>query len=107
YGLFLPDLLVPIIGRSHHMQSLDNLSAIDKFSECYSFLGKYFSENGIHNILYNALESARYREEDELMARLIKSDFFDTIITTNIDLLLEKSCALLEMKEPVDYHMII
>jgi len=89
-----------------NIQSLNNLSVFDRFKECYSFLSRHFSEKGIHNILLSALAPTRYREEDELIARLIKADFFNTVITTNIDTLLEDACVLQGMKEPIDYQVI-
>ncbi len=79
--------------------SFANLSTMDKFAECHSILQKYFNKNEIHDILIGALSSLKYREEDELLARLVKAGFFETIITTNIDNLLEDAYMLCGMKE--------
>lgn len=88
-----------------HIQLLNNLSATDRFKECYNILSMHFNESAIHDIFFRALLPPRYREEDKLMARLIKAGFFDTIITTSIDSLLEDACALLRMKKDVDYRV--
>jgi hypothetical protein len=78
-----------------------------KFKECYVFLGRHFSENGVHSTLFGALKPPHIREEDELVAKLIKAEFFDTILTTNFDTLLEDACDLLGMKKPEDYELFI
>ena len=92
---------------AQYIQLLDNLSVSDRFRECYNQLALHFSENGVHNILFSVLVPPRYREEDELMAGLIKTGFFDTIFTTNIDNLLEDACALLGMRKGIDYQVIM
>lgn len=89
------------------IQLLASLSAPGRFAECYNFLDKHFSENGIHSILFKALEPDRLREADQLMAELIKAEFFDTIVTTNFDTSLEDACALQEMNKPDDYGLFI
>src|SRR5450631_2472539 len=57
------------------LQALENLPAPERFKECYNIL-KSFNEIGIHSILTDALAPICYREEDELMAGIIKSGFF-------------------------------
>jgi hypothetical protein len=90
---------------AQHIRRLADLPTPDKFRRCYYFLDKHFSENGIHSILFNALASTHPREEDEFLVRLIKGEFFDTILTTNVDTLLEEACDLLGMKKPGDYEL--
>jgi SIR2-like domain len=88
------------------LHMLKTLSSLDKFKACYTIL-KQLSEGGIYTILTDALVQVRYREEDELLAGLIKAHFFDVIITTNIDTLLEDACeALWNMRSPNDYQVI-
>ncbi|HYU76768.1 MAG TPA: toll/interleukin-1 receptor domain-containing protein [Ktedonobacteraceae bacterium] len=90
-----------------HLQALNNLSALARFKECYDILSKHFSESGIHFILVQALKPIRYREVDDLLAGFFKGGFFDPIITTNIDTLLEDSCKVLwSMQQPSDYQVI-
>lgn len=80
--------------KQFSLLNFDTLSNIDKFRECYYVLLKHFKEIERHNILVGTLATLRYREEDELLAALIRANFFETIITTNIDSLLEEACSL-------------
>jgi TIR domain len=106
-SLLKPNTPIPYDKLAHHIQLFANLAPSNKFKECYSFLSRHFSENGIHSILFHALKPPPYRGEDELTAKLIKAGFFDTILTTNFDTLLEDACDSLGMKEPVDYGLFI
>ncbi len=89
------------------LRDFDGLSNIERFDECYKVLSKCFSETERHDIIVGALSSLRYREEDEILAELVKAEIFETIITTNIDPLLEDACARWNMKIPEDYQVII
>ena len=108
-----------IAERVRHIQSSSDSSAIDKFSVSYSFLGNCCTEYAIHAIFHEAISSSnvsseaassmrmRVRREDGLLAGMIKTGFFDPIITTNIDPLLEEGCSLQGMKDGNDYHVVI
>ncbi len=90
-----------------YIQDLKNFPTPARFKECYDIMSKHFSERGIHTILANALVSIHYREADELLSGLIKAGFFDPIITTNIDTLLEDHCnTFWNMRSPIDYQVI-
>ena len=101
-GLFGNEYLYEML-RQYSLLNFDRLSNIEKFEECYHLLSMRFSETAIHDILVGALGTLRYREEDALLAGLVKAGIFDTIITTNIDNLLEDACAVLS----VDYQVIM
>jgi TIR domain len=90
-----------------HLQSMSNLSPLDKFKKCHDTLRDHFSEKGIHTILVHAIAPVRYRKEDDLLAQLIKKGFFNPVITTSIDTLLEDACKVFcGMQQPGDYQVI-
>lgn len=89
------------------LHSYDGLSGPDRFRKCYKFLGKYFSENSIHNIFSEVLAPTQNREEDKLMAELINAEFFDTIFTTNFETSLEDNCDSIGMSQNEDYELLI
>ncbi len=80
--------------KQFSLLNFDTLSNIEKFRECYYVLRKHFTAMERRDILVGALATLRYREEDKLLAELIRAGFFETIITTNIDSLLEEACSL-------------
>lgn len=93
----------------HALHNSTNSPTSSGFKKCYSFLKKYFNESGIHTILLKAtsLNPPAFIAESELMAKLIKAEFFDTILTTNFDTLLEDACSSLGIKSPEDYRLFI
>jgi TIR domain/SIR2-like domain len=80
--------------KQFSLLNFDSLSNIDKFRECYYVLSKHFTEMERQNILVGALATLRYKEEDKLLAELIRAGFFEFIISTNIDSLLEEACSI-------------
>ncbi len=88
---------------SANLQDIDDLSPLDRFHACYGILSKHFSVGGINALFIKSLLPLYYRWEDELLAELLKASFFETIITTNIDTLLED--VLWNMKQPEDYQV--
>src|SRR5437868_1356853 len=75
--------------KQFSLLDFDTLSNVEKFRECYYVLNKHFKKSERHDILVGALATLRYREEDKLLAELVKAGFFEVIISTNIDTLLE------------------
>src|SRR5437016_7248611 len=91
-GLFGNEYLYETL-KQFSLLNFDILSSTDKFKECYSVLSKHFTQTERHNILLGTLAALRYREEDKLLAELIRAGFFEIIISTNIDSLLEEACS--------------
>jgi TIR domain len=101
---------------SEFMKSFDRSSAIDQFSASYSFLGEHCNELNIYAILQKLIMSSypnssvhvgtqqsMTRQADDVLAKLIRIGFFEPIITTNIDALLEDGCNRCGMREKSDY----
>src|SRR6266568_5893369 len=105
-GLFSNQFLYDTL-KNFSLLNFDTLSNVDKFRECYYVLNKQFTENERHNILVGALATLRYREEDRLLAEIIKAGLFEVIISTNIDTLLEDACSSCGLWEPDDYRVFI
>ncbi len=89
--------------RGYSLFNFDELSEVGKFQECYHVLQKHIDEEDTRVILTESLKSVAYREEDELLAELIRIGLFDAIISTNIDSLLEDTFVLKGMRRPNDY----
>jgi|SRR5579859_228303 len=105
-GLFGNEYLYETL-KKFSLLNFDTLSNVDKFRECYYILSKHFTESETHNILVGALAAIRYREEDKLLAELVKAGFFEAIISTNIDTLLEDACSSWGMWETDVYRVFI
>src|SRR6266516_2284533 len=89
--------------RGYSLLNFNELSEIGKFQECYRVLKEHINEKDTRVILTESLKSIAYREEDALLAELIKAGLFDAIISTNIDSLLEDTFVLKGMRRPNDY----
>lgn len=76
----------------------------EKFEECYKVLSNRarFKETDVHQLLVAALNSHRQREEDVCLAELLREDFFDVIISTGIDDILESACEQADLEEGQD-----
>src|SRR5437016_762787 len=105
-GLFGNEFLYETL-KNFSLLNFDILSNVDKFRECYNVLSKHFTESEKHNILVGALATLRYKEEDKLLAELVKAGLFEFIISTNIDTLLEDACSSWGLREPDDYRVSI
>jgi hypothetical protein len=105
-GLFGNEYLYEML-KNFSLLNFDTLSNVDKFRECYYVLNRHFTESERHNILVGALATLTYREEDKLLAELVKVGFFEAVISTNIDNLLEDACSSLGMRELDDYRVFI
>lgn len=104
-GLFANEYFYETL-QQFSLLNFDLLSNAGKFEECHSVL-RGFTEIEKHNILVGALSTLRYREEDKLLVSLVKAGFFETIITTNIDNLLEDAFNSSGSQEPDDYQIIV
>lgn len=87
-------------------RAFNNLSRLEQFRECYSILtGSLFSEMDLHNILRAALQKLTIARADVCLAELVKLGYFDEIVTTNIDDILEQSLFAVEMKEYSEFEV--
>ncbi len=107
-GLFNNPIFYELIELlSKDPAKFQKLGALEKFAECYRILAEQ-RENDIYGVLRKALEKkAERRREDEYLAQLVKERFFDLIISTNIDSLLERSFERAELNELQDYNVFI
>src|SRR6266516_1274469 len=105
-GLFGNEFLYDTL-KNFSLLDFNTLSNVEKFRESYYVLNKHFTESERHNILVGALATLRYREEDKLLAELVKAGFFEFIISTNIDTLLEDACSSCGLQAPDDYQVFI
>jgi hypothetical protein len=93
-------------GFSH--RDFNNLSRIEQFCECYTILTKNpFSETDIHSILRASLRDLAITKTDAYLAELVKQGYFDEIISTNIDDVLERSFLQADMQEHKDFEVTI
>lgn len=90
-----------------HMTSFVDLSPLNRFHSCRVVLENHFSIPGINYILVNTIKPVRARKEDELLMRLFKDSFLSTILTTNIDALLEDASDFQGMEKGKDYQLVI
>ena len=83
------------------------LSETAKFHECYKILSDTgrFSENDVYDILALSLKNLQYRREDDCLVELIKEDFFDIVISTSVDDLLDNAFDREEMRSQYDFDI--
>jgi hypothetical protein len=92
--------------------ALDKLTNTEKFAECYRVLNDkdHKTLSDVYAILSASLKNESglgYRQEDDCLVELVKDGYFDVIISTNIDVLLEDAFTREEMAEPLDYRVYI
>lgn len=103
--------------RSAHfyenMQSFDHPGfnqqpTIKKFSQCYRILKTSpISEFDIHSILNTSLKETKITPADACLAALIKLGYFEEIITTNIDDVLEQALIQAGIRENHELEVLI
>jgi hypothetical protein len=87
-------------------RNFHQLSRIQQFQECYTLLtSDKFSETDLHSILHTSLKDLHVSETDACLASLIKQEYFDEIISTNIDDMLEEALLQIDLKESRDYDV--
>src|SRR5215472_936381 len=83
------------------------LPRIKQFTECYTILtSDKFSEWDLYSILQTALKDVGVINPDICLASLIKQEYFDEIISTNIDDVLEGALDQTEMRQGRDYEVL-
>jgi ssDNA-specific exonuclease RecJ len=106
-GLFRNRRIYDNLERFSH-RDFRTLSRIEQFSECYTILTRrQFSETDIHSILRTAVRDLAVTRTDVYLAELIKQRYFDEIISTNIDDVLERSVLQAGMQEHRDFEVTI
>jgi hypothetical protein len=76
------------------------LSRLQQFAECYHLLVRNrFSEAEIHNILHTSLDQVDIGGEDICIAELVQQGYFDQVISTNVDDLLERAFTMIKVRE--------
>ncbi len=69
---------------------LDTLSAPEKFRACYRLLQRS-NQDTIHDILHLSLRDAPQRVADQQIAELVRRGYFDVVVSTHIDVLLDRA----------------
>ncbi|QBD79925.1 hypothetical protein EPA93_29665 [Ktedonosporobacter rubrisoli] len=92
----------------YSMRSFERLSVLEKFEECFKILRDRFNESDVDTLLRVAVKDEKSlvaREEDDCVAELVKEGYFELIISTNIDTILEGALRQAKMQEPYDYSV--
>lgn len=91
-GLYDNDTLYAEIQKAiTYKHAFEKLSNAEKFEECYKVL-KNQTKSTIHDILRFSLSNAlQGRDEDERAAKLTHQGYFDGVVSTNIDVLLDRA----------------
>src|SRR2546428_2634945 len=106
-GLFRSSQFYDTI-RQFSKRDFAELSQFEKFSECYKVLQeKRFSERDRFSILSGFLKDVRTIYADVCLAELVKDGFFDLVISTNIDDLIEQAFAQVELHELEHFQVLI
>ena len=95
-----------ILRWSKHTSSFENFTEVEKFHECYYVLSQQ-TKSTVHDILFMSLKEVGYRKEERCLVNLVKAQYFDMIISTNIDGLLELAFDQGNMREPHHYQVFI
>ncbi len=108
-GLFRSkSLYQDIQGFGIDISNFNKLSRTGQFGECYPLLERLrYSESDMDGFLTKYLQNLDISEADTCLAELVKQGLFDIIISTNIDDVLERAFAQVEMKEIHDFQVFI
>lgn len=88
-------------------RGFSGLSRLEQFAECYSILTKAsFSENDIHGTLRVSLQDLELSIAEQCLAEFVKHEYFDEIISTNVDGFLEQALIQAEMKEGYSFETV-
>jgi hypothetical protein len=89
-------------------RDFNKLSLLEKFNECHSILtNDHFSEAEIHSIVRTSLQDLTVTLADACLAELVKQGYFEEIISTNIDDMLERALVGAEMQEQREFEVLI
>src|SRR5262249_9315947 len=91
-GLFRSQQLYTLL-EPYADSTFSTLPKLRQFAECYRLLVRRqwpgFSPNDVYSILTNALNTLNITEADKYLADFVQTGVFDTIVTTNMDTLIE------------------
>lgn len=94
--------------KEYSKSNFNLLTPEQRFIECHKILQQgIFDENEIDTILTEALKKPPTVEASICLAELTKQGFFDVIISTNVDTVLEDAFKDIEMKERYDFEVLI
>lgn len=86
----------------------DAMQENERFSHAYTVLKKIgFAQSDLHAILEQAWENVQPSAADDSLGELIKLGYFDTVITTNVDNLLDVCLETAGLHEGTDYTLFI
>lgn len=94
--------------RGFSSRDFTHLTPQEQLTESYQVLNQLQpGEYELDTSLRDFLREVKITEADICLAELIKQEVFNTIISTNIDDLLEYSLNVVEMKEPDDFGVVL
>lgn len=67
-----------------------DLAPLEQFRACYKALQR-FNRDTIHDILQLALKQAPFKRADQQVAELVRQGYFDVVISTNLDVSLDRA----------------
>lgn len=106
-GLFHNQSFYDIM-KEYSTRNFNPLTPEEQFTECHKILQRgTFGENEIDIILTGALKELPTTEANICIAELTKRGFFDVIISTNIDTVLEDAFKDIGMKEKHDFEVLL
>lgn len=89
------------------LDSFDALTENGKFREVYKVLQQFFSQSEVDTLLKESLYNFPVAEEDRLLAELIRLGYFETVISTSLDLSLEGALHGEEARAQFAYNFVI
>ena len=88
-------------------RNFHGLAANEQFGECYNVLKQVqFYEGELHSLLRSSMRDSIPTEADIFLAELIKQGFFQEIISTNIDDVLEQALVQVGLREANDFELL-
>lgn len=96
-GLFRSSSFSKVL--STFSSNFDRLLHVQKFAECFNILRRdMLSQGEVDAIVKAALQEVSFSEADYCVAQLVKRGYFNTLITTNVDDILEQACIKAEVE---------
>jgi TIR domain/SIR2-like domain len=92
--------------QTRSVRTFDALDEKEKFYECYRVLSRLEPMDRYTILTTSLMERPKNVLQYQYLARLVKEDYVDAIITTNIDTSLEEALRREEVQESRDYHLL-
>jgi hypothetical protein len=93
--------------QTRSVRTFDALDEREKFYECYRVLSRLEPMDRYTILTTSLMERPKNVLQYHYLARLVKEDYVDAIITTNIDTSLEEALKREEVQESRDYHLLV